>query len=250
MKKGLWYSVTLIVIFIIAVGSGDRLFFVPTPPPSPSIDTAIVKRYVSPYISISPYDRYFREAADSIHWDWKLLAAIGFTESRFDSTAISGVGARGIMQVMPRTLRSLGVPDSMHMDTRSNIMAASKLLKDLNRIFRRIDNLDERTNFILASYNAGIGQVSDAMRLAEKYGHNRYKWNNSVDSFLKFKSLPQYYNDELCKNGKFKDWKQTLQFVKKVKRTWQKYEEMQEAYNDSIYEILLNDSTVEVNKNL
>lgn len=248
MHKGYGTALFLMVLFIALILSGDRIFVVAPQPVEPEI--TVEKQYVSPYVSISPYDSIFRKAADSIfHCDWKLLAAIAFTESRFDSTARSDVGASGLMQVMPRTLRGMGVPDSLHMDTHTNIMAAATLLKDLNRIFRRIKESDERYNFILASYNAGMGQVNDAMRLASKYGKNRYKWENSVDTFLILKSNPEYYNDSVCKNGQFKDWKQTLQFVRKVKRAWQRYENMQEAYNDSIYALILSDSTIEVRRN-
>ncbi len=244
MRKRLSYSLLLIVIFTIIVSQGDMLFHTPKPPIEEVV--LVEKKYVSPYIEISDYDKHFRRAADSLNIDWKFIAAIAFTESRFDSMARSEAGACGVMQVMPRTLRQQGVPDSLHMQPESNIMAASGLLKDLNHIFRRIKDFEERSNFILASYNAGIGEVSDAMRLAEKYGRNRYKWENSVDTFLILKSNPEYYNDSVCKNGSFKDWKQTLQFIKKVKRTWKRYQEKQQVYNDSIFEILQNDSTVEV----
>lgn len=244
MRKRLTYSLLLIIIFAVIVSQGDMLFHTPAPPPKE--DVAVVKRYVSPYIEISAFDKYFRNVADSLKMDWKFIAAIAYVESRFDSTAKSEAGACGVMQVMPRTLRRQGIPDSLHMHPESNIIAASRLLKDLDYIFRRIENFDERSNFILASYNAGIGEVSDAMRLAEKYGYNRYKWENSVDTFLILKSKPEYYNDSVCKNGSFSDWKQTLQFIKKVKRAWNRYQKLQEQYNDSIFEILQNDSTVEV----
>ena len=70
--------------------------------------------YISPYASLSPYDEYFREAADSTGYDWTLIAAIAFTESRFDSTAISDAGAQGVMQVMPETMRGFGIPATLH----------------------------------------------------------------------------------------------------------------------------------------
>ena len=211
MFKGSGYSISILLLFIIVALSGDKVFLAPTPP-APKI-----KRQISPYVELSHYDEYFREASDSLFsWDWKLLAAIAFTESRFDSTAQSEVGACGVMQVMPRTLRGVGVPDSLFMNPRRNILAASTLLKELNHIFRRIKAPEERLSFILASYNAGIGHINDAMRLANKYGRNRYKWENSVDTFLILKGEPTYYTDSLCRNGEFKDWKQTIQFVKKV----------------------------------
>lgn len=202
----------------------------PAPPPSP-------------YVKISGLDEHFRDAADSIDWDWKLIAAICYTESRFDSTAVSHVGAYGVMQMLPRTLRSLGVPDSLHTDTRTNIQAGARYLKQLERIFRRIKDFDERLNFVLASYNAGVGQVNDAMALAQKYGRDRYKWHNSVDTFLILKQYPEYYNDSVCKLGSFNSSNETLQFVDKVTKRWKRYQRLQATYEDSLKAALhANDS--------
>lgn len=235
------YPLTLLLLFIAVIIFGDVIFRgdtsmlnVATPP----------QKQISRYIKISPYDHHFRNVADCLGWDWKLLAAIAFTESRFDSTATSGVGAQGVMQVMPSTMNRLGIPDSLQMDTRTNIEAAGMLLADLDHLYRRIKNFDERCNFILASYNAGLGHVGDAMNLAQKYGRPRYVWHNNVDSFLILKGLPEYYNDSVCRNGSFNDWKQTLSFVKKVKRTWVRYKREQQRYSDSIKTVLAADSSI------
>ena len=198
--------------------------------------------YLSPHVTLSHFDNFFREAADSIELDWMLIAAIAYTESRFDSTAVLSVGARGVMQMMPRTLKGLEVPDSLHADNRSNIMAAAKYLKSLFYRFRHIKDTDERINFVLASYNAGYGHIMDAMRLARKYGYDKHKWHANVDSFLVKKSIPEYYNDSICRNGEFKDWKQTLSFVKKVKRHWKRFYGMQQEYADSINNIIATDT--------
>lgn len=206
------------------------------------------KRYISPFVTISPYDHHFRNVADSLGWDWKFLAAIAHTESRFDSTAVSEVGAGGVMQVMPSTMQRLGIPDSLHLDTRTNIEAAGRLLMNLNHLYRRIENFDERTNFILASYNAGSGHIGDAMNLAEKHGCPRYVWENNVDSFLVLKSLPEFYTDSVCRNGSFNDWKQTLSFVKKVKRTWTRYRHRQARYSDSLRVIMQQDTLLTFDK--
>ena len=243
MRKGYTTKAILLFYILILVAAAGRIMKSQTPE-VPVSDT-IARRIISQYVTISPYDTHFRAVADSmLDCDWKLLAAIAFTESRFDSTAVSGVGASGVMQVMPRTMRKMGIPDSLHLDTRSNIIAAATLIKDLNHIFRRIEDPNEKINFVLASYNAGIGQVSDAMRLAQKYGRDRYKWENNVDTFLILKSEPEYYNDSICKNGQFKDHKQTLQFIKKVKRNWNKFNRMQQAYSDSIENIAKSDSII------
>ena len=241
MRVKFIYPLALVIIFVIFIAEGDVIFrgeikekYVYTPKIT----------YITPYVNISPYDNKFREAADSLGWDWKFLAAIAFTESRFDSTAVSEVGACGIMQVMPATLRGMGVPDSLHMETHNNIMAAAGLLNSLDHLYRRIPDFEERSNFILASYNAGAGHIGDAMNLAQKYGRPRYVWHENVDSFLIFKSLPEYYTDSVCRNGSFNDWRQTLSFVKKVKRAWKRFNTLQSRYNDSIRIVLANDSTI------
>ena len=199
--------------------------------------------YLPKYVVLSDYDKYFRDAADITGYDWTLIAAIAYTESRFDSTAVSAAGACGVMQVMPNTLRGFNIPDSMHMNPKTNIMAATELLKALDKRFRYIRNTKERINFVLASYNAGYGHVIDAMRLAKKHGKNRYKWYGHVDTFLIHKSEPEYYTDTLCRNGQFDGWKETLSFVNKVHRNWRRFSKMQQLYTDSINSVVAADST-------
>lgn len=239
------FSLMLAIAFFAVATLGGVYFYgnlreKPAPPPPPEIT------YISPYVELSPYDHHFRDAADSIGWDWKLIAAIAFTESRFDSTATSGVGACGVMQVMPGTLRGMGIPDSLHMDTRTNIMAATNLLAYLDNLYGRIPDFNERANFILASYNAGAGHIGDAMNLAQKHGCPRYVWENNVDTFLILKRQPEYYTDSVCKNGSFNDWQQTLSFVKKVKRHWNRFNRKQLQYNDSITLLLASDTTIRI----
>ena len=230
-------SVVAISTFNIATGRLNRSY-------TPDWKEVPTYTYLSPYALLSPYDHHFREAADSIGYDWTLIAAIAFTESRFDSTAISEAGALGVMQVMPETLRGFNVPDSLHTDNRTNIMTAAKLLQSLEKHFRQIEDSDERMKFILASYNAGYGHIQDAMQLAKKHGKNRFVWNNSVDSFLIYKSLPEYYTDTLCRNGQFNGWRETLSFVRKVNLNWQRFSRKQQEYTDSINTIATNDSTI------
>lgn len=242
--KHLFSLMLAIAFFAVATLGGvyfyDNLREKPAPPPPPEIT------YISPYVELSPYDHHFRDAADSIGWDWKLIAAIAFTESRFDSTATSGMGACGVMQVMPGTLRGMGIPDSLHMDTRTNIMAATNLLAYLDNLYGQIPDFNERANFILASYNAGAGHIGDAMNLAQKHGCPRYVWKNNVDTFLILKRQPEYYTDSVCKNGSFNDWQQTLSFVKKVKRNWNRFNRKQLQYNDSINLLLASDTTIRI----
>ena len=202
--------------------------------------------YIPKHVHLSDFDHHFRHASNITGYDWTLIAAIAYTESRFDSIAISKAGARGVMQVMPNTLNSFNIPDSMHMDSKTNIMVATELLRALDKRFRYIRNPKERLNFVLASYNAGYGHVQDAMQLAKKYGKNRFVWHSSVDSFLIYKSKPEYYTDSVCRNGQFNGWRETLSFVNKVHRNWNKFAKMQEEYTDSIMLVAANDSTIRI----
>src|ERR1041385_737104 len=74
--------------------------------------SAYAKRTNSPYLTaetgtLSPYDNWFREYAKIPGWDWRLVAAQAFQESRFNPNARSWAGAAGLMQIMPRTARAV-----------------------------------------------------------------------------------------------------------------------------------------------
>ena len=228
------YPLFLVIAFIV----GEMIFVVEDNDIIEHLHSEAEQPAPSPFVRISPLDEHFRDAADSIGWDWTLLAAVCYTESKFDTNAVSHVGACGVMQMLPATLRSLGVPDSMFTDPRTNIYAGAGYLKKLDYIFRRIKDFDERVNFILASYNAGVGQVDDAMALAQKYGRSRYVWHNGVDTFLILKKYPEYYNDSVCNVGAFNSSDETLQFVEKVTGRWKHYSRMQKNYEDSLNAVL------------
>ena len=51
--------------------------------------------------------------------------------------------------------------------------------------------------------------------LAEKYGKNKYIWDNNVADYILLKSSEEYFNDPLCKNGYFRGV-ETFKFVKEV----------------------------------
>jgi soluble lytic murein transglycosylase-like protein len=73
------------------------------------------------------------------------------TESRFHASARSQVGARGLMQLMPRTGRWLGASNLY--DPEQNVEAGTKYLKYLQKRF------DGNLNKAIAAYNGGEGNV-------------------------------------------------------------------------------------------
>ena len=166
-------------------------------PDSIKVDTPAV----TPPGAISPYDHVFKQYAQQLGWDWRLLAAIAYSESGFDPNATSWMGARGLMQVMPKTARSFGVKEEDLSNPDVSIRVASKILKELDGIMRSKTGAGDRIKFVLASYNAGSGHVTDAIALARKYELNPRVWEENVEQAMLWKMDPEYYNDSVCSNG-------------------------------------------------
>lgn len=171
---------------------------------------------------ISPFDHLFKQYAKDIGWDWRLLAAQGYAESRFDSTQVSWAGARGVMQIMPATARAYGLTaDNMAVNDRS-IATATRIIAALDRTLRsRVKDPDERRKFIIAAYNSGLAHILDAIALAEKYGYDPQRWDGHVAQALLLKSKPEYYNDPVCKYGYFSG-RQTTGYVREVYEFYQR----------------------------
>ena len=220
-------------VYIIAIALVTAIFTVSIPPMTSiehiaPVEALEAEEDMAPEFRISPYDSLFRVYADTVGWDWKMLAAVAYVESKFDTAAVSAVGARGLMQMMPRTARAMGVPEGMESDPAESVRAAAHYFVYLSRLFRRVPE-GERVNFVLASYNAGFGHIYDAMRLANKYGKDRHVWNDNVETYLRLKSDSIYYTDSLCRNGRFTGVETTL-FVRKVQHKYSEYRLREEAF--------------------
>ncbi len=79
-----------------------------------------------------------------------LVHSVIQVESNYNPYAVSSAGAQGLMQLMPKTAKQLGVKDSF--DPRQNIEAGVKYLKQLKDQYQ-----DDK--LALAAYNAGPGSV-------------------------------------------------------------------------------------------
>jgi len=164
---------------------------------------------------LSPYDALFKKYAKKIHWDWRLLAALAYKESRFNPNAVSWAGARGLMQLMPIAAKAVGLPRGKENIPEYSIRAAVQCLALMEKHFHMIHNSQERLQFLLACYNAGYGHISDAMALAQKYGMNKYKWRGNVEKYILLKSNEKYYNDPVCQYGYFRGI-ETYDFVRDI----------------------------------
>lgn len=149
---------------------------------------------------ISIYDDMIKTESKKIGWDWRLLASMICTESRFRPQARSSSGAMGLMQLKPDAFTHLNLRPSY--SPQQNIAAGVQYIKWLDDLFKaEVTDLDERIKFVLAAYNIGHGHVTDARKLAEKYGKDPNRWENQVEYFLLHKTLAQYYKDPLAEHG-------------------------------------------------
>ena len=172
---------------------------------------------------ISIYDELFKKYAKETSFDWHLLAAIAYQESRFQPDLTSWAGAVGLMGLMPRTAQSMGIRSEDRKNPELSIMASVKLLEKLDKMFSDVEDPQERMYFILAAYNGGNGHIFDAQALARKYNQNPLIWRD-VEKYLTLKSNPEYYNDPIVKNGYFRG-NETIKYVAHITKNWNKFKE-------------------------
>ena len=173
---------------------------------------------------ISAYDNLIRSISEQEGHDWRLMSAIAYHESRFTPDITSRSGARGLMQIMPSVARQFDVPVTEVSNPETNIWLANKLLSKIMSPLRLPEGISEkdRMSIVLASYNSGIGHVSDARRLAKLNGENPNSWE-VVARYLSLKADPAYYESEVVKCGRFTGSRQTLAYVNDVIGRYDRY---------------------------
>lgn len=149
--------------------------------------------------NISPFDELIQLNAERIGWDWRLLAAVVYQESRFEADATAWSTATGLMQLMPATAEELGVVDPT--DPAESLRGGSEYLKRLWEQFDDVPDSLERIKFTLAAYNCGFGHVRDAQRLATSKELNPLRWSGNVGDMILSLSYPRNYNDTVVYYG-------------------------------------------------
>lgn len=172
---------------------------------------------------ISKYDHLFKIYSKELGWDWRLLAAIAYKESKFNPETVSWAGACGLMQLMPKTALSLGIDSVSEMfDPETSVRLGVKYLKKLEKLFPTVTDPNEKVNFTLAAYNSGPAHIFDARALARKYGKDPDVWFGNVEHYILLKSEPEYYTDSVCRFGYCRGT-EVASYVKQVVGKWEQY---------------------------
>jgi len=170
---------------------------------------------------LTPYDNLLKRYSKPLGWDWRLLAALIYEESKFQPTIVSWDGALGLMQLSSSTARKYGI--SSRSTVEKQLSAGTHYLKQLQNIFTgHVKDKEDRSKFVLASYNIGVSHVIDATRLTEKYKHNPGKWSDNVEVYLRDKTKPEFYNDSVVKSG-FARGDRTCDYVDRIYDRYRNY---------------------------
>lgn len=147
--------------------------------------------------SIASYENLLRQYAEGIDWDWRLLAAIVYHESRFNNDAQSSKGATGLMQIHSTrySADTLLIPAV-------NLSIGTAYLKKLERMFDAAGPMDS-LQFALAAFNLGDGKMRRLISRADSAGLDARRWEEVATM------LPQGHH--------------TVAYVDKVLNTFDEY---------------------------
>lgn len=152
----------------------------------------------------------FEAASRDTGLSWRLLAALGYQESRWRPSAVSPAGAQGVMMLMPLTATKMGVKNVFAAD--ENIMGGARYLSYMReRIPKRIHDPD-RTWLAIAAYNMGIGHLEDGRIITQMRKKNPDRWSD-VRANLHRLSDPFWHTR--VKRG-YANGRETVQFVERV----------------------------------
>lgn len=165
---------------------------------------------------LSPYDDLVRRYAEQFGFDWRLIVAQMYQESRFDPQAQSSAGAVGLMQLLPTTASEVGISDLYKPD--ASIQGG---VRYLNSLYKRLeDNLafEDRVWFSLAAYNAGFQRLEQARQRAVEMGLNPDRWFDNVE-----KAMLTMAENTACRCG------QPVVYVREIRARYHNYVRLMRA---------------------
>ena len=176
---------------------------------------------------LSRYSPFIKAAAKKYGFDWRLIAAQIYQESHLNPKAKSRSGARGLMQILPRTAKSLDIKDIYN--PVENINGGVRYLK---KLYDRFDDANDSNRILiaLAAYNVGQGHIQDARKLAVRKKLDPDLWE-SLAQTLPLLRYRKYYKDAkygYCRGTEpVRYIKQIMIYYDILKRQGFEYEEVQ-----------------------
>lgn len=125
----------------------------------------------------------FEKYADKYRFDWRLVLAMAFQESKLNPKKKSPRGAVGLMQVLPSSAADANVDIQNVQRPENNVHAAVKYLNFLRERYFSDPNIRprDRVRFSLASYNAGPARIQEARRKASAMRLDPNRWFRNVE---------------------------------------------------------------------
>jgi membrane-bound lytic murein transglycosylase F len=179
---------------------------------------------------LSPFDEVIKPIAARYQFDWRLIVAQMYEESEFDPLVHSPSGARGLMQIVPRTAVELGVDPEGLADPAVGIEAGVRYLEWVRSRFPETLPVADRLWFSLAAYNAGPGHVQDARILARRQGWDADRWFGSVDRAMVLLGKREFARK--ARHGYVRGV-EPVTYVAAIKRRYQAYVDHLDAQRDT-----------------
>ena len=171
------------------------------------------KNFINDLANIFPlYEFYFKSYSKKYNHDWRLLASIGYQESRWNKDAVSYTGVKGIMMLTKNTSIDMKIRDRT--DPKESIYGGAKYLrKMLDKIPNQI-NQEDKIWYAVAAYNIGFGHVIDAIDMAKRDNKIISDWKSLKPYLLKL-SQSKYYKK--TKYGYARGW-ETVKYVQNIRQ--------------------------------
>ena len=171
------------------------------------------KNFINDLANIFPlYEFYFKTYSKKYNHDWRLLASIGYQESRWNKNAVSYTGVKGIMMLTKNTSMDMEINDRT--DPKESIYGGAKYLrKMLDKVPDQINDVD-KIWYAIEAYNIGYGHIIDAIKMAKSDGVVITDWK-SIKPYLLRLSQSKYYKK--TKYGYARGW-ETVKYVQNIRQ--------------------------------
>lgn len=137
------------------------------------------------YNRVAKYDSYFKKYSKHYFgpgFDWRYFKSQAIAESNLDSDAKSHVGAKGIMQIMPKTFKEIKYKHpsikGSTLQPKWNIAAGIYYDRNIWKLWKEKRPFKDRLAFMFGSYNAGKGNILKTQKLAKSKGLDPNRWSS------------------------------------------------------------------------